>query len=356
MKAYLIAVLLPLLIFGAIGGYLYRQFAQFSSTDFSPPPVTIAASTARLVAWPGYLDTVGTLRAAQGVEMTSKTSGKVVELYFDSGDRVVQGQVLAVLSNNVQQAGRKNQLARLALAELLFERDSELIREQAIPQTQYDRTLAELEQVRAQLAEIEAVIANKSIKTPFAGVMGLRLVNLGDYVSPGTVIATLQNLEALEIDFTVPARHASRLYPGLPVQLRVDGFPGRRFTATLAAIDPRVDPGTRNLLLRARLPQVDGPLPGMFASVRIDLDSARQLVTIPETAMTYSLQGNTVFVIEEAADGQKTAVPRVVESGDVRDGQIAVLQHLEAGEQVVTVGQNKLYRGVRVVIDEQVKM
>ena len=356
MRAYLIAVLLPLLIFGAIGSYLYQQFTHFSSMDFSPPPVTVAVAAAELANWPQYLDAVGTLRAVQGVELTSETSGTIVAVRFDSGDQVEATQTLVILKDDVEQASRQNQLARLALTELLFERDRELIRERAIPQSQLDRSLADMEQARAQLAETEARIANKRIKAPFAGITGVRQINLGDYVSPGTVIATLQDLKALEIDFTVPARYAAQLQPGLSIEVQVDGFPNRPFTARLVAIDPRVDPGTRNLLLRARLPEVRGPLPGMFASVRINLQSNRQLVIIPETAMTYALQGNTVFVVEDTEDGQKTAIPRVVKSGEVRSGQVAILSNLQAGEQVVSVGQNKLYRGVRLVIDQEVNL
>ena len=356
MRGYLVAIALLLLIFGAIGGYLYQRFSAFASMDFSPPPVTIAASTAKLSDWPEILNAVGTIQSVRGVELTTETSGEITRIGFESGDRVEAGQLLLVLNDEVEQASRQNQIAALKLARILFERDSALLEKRTIPQTQYDRSLADLERARAQLAETEARLTNKRIHAPFSGTIGLSRVDVGDYVSPGTVIATLQDQGELEIDFTLPARHAPSLRTGLTVDVRVDAFPGRVFPATLVAVDARVDPNTRNVLLRARLDESEGLLPGMFAVLEVDLGQRRQVVTVPETAMTYSLQGNTVYVLEETDDGQLTAVARIVRAGQVRNGQVAVLEGIDAGMEVVSVGQNKLYRGVRVIVDESVSL
>jgi len=170
------------------------------------------------------------------------------------------------------------------------------------------------------------------------------------------VIATLQDHSMLEIDFTVPARHAPDLRAGLLVSVRVDAYPDRSFQAVVTAVDSRVDPNTRNVLLRARLEEVDGLLPGMFAVLEVDLGRDQEVVTVPETAMTYALQGNTVYVIEPTDDGQLTAIAKVVEAGRVQNGKVAVLTGLNPGDQVVSVGQNKLYRGVRVLVDENVAL
>lgn len=356
MKAYVLVIALLLMIFGSIGGYLYQRFSSFASMDFTPPPVTIAASVARQESWGDVLNGVGTIRAARGIELTSETSGEVTEILFDSGDRVAAGAPLVVLNDRVERASYLNQKAALELAEILFERDRALLERESIPQTQFDRTRADLERARAQLAETEARLANKSIEAPFAGTLGISRIEVGDYVSPGTLIATLQDLTELEVDFTLPGRHAPRLRAGLAVEVRVDAIPERVFHATVTALDARIDPGTRNVLLRARIDQPDGLLPGMFAALSVDLGEQRQVVTIPETAMTYALQGNTVYVIEPAEDGALTATARVVRAGKVRDGRVAVLDGLQPGDQVVSVGQNKLYRGVRVVIDERVTL
>jgi len=356
VKAYVVVIVLLLVIFGSIGGYLYQRFSAFASMDFTPPPVTIAASIATLETWDETLNAVGTIQAVRGVELTSETSGEITDIRFDSGDRVAARQLLVVLNDEVERASRNNQVASLELAQILFDRDQTLVGQSSIPQTQFDRSRADLERARAQLAETEARLANKRIEAPFAGTMGIRRVDVGDYLSPGTVIATLQDHTELEIDFTVPARHAPKLKAGLGVIVRTDAYPDRTFSAAVTAVDSRIDPNTRNVLLRARLEEADGLLPGMFAVLEVDLGDKQRVITVPETAMTYALQGNTVFVIEPTEDGQLTATAKVVRAGNVRDGKIAVLEGLEAGDKVVSVGQNKLYRGVRVVVDENVAL
>lgn len=356
MRAYLVAIILLLVIFGSIGGYLYQRFGAFADMDFSPPPVTIAASLAQQEVWDQTLSAVGTIQAVRGVELTSEASGEITQILFDSGDVVTAGQRLVVLNDEVEQASRASQIANVELASLLFDRDSALIQQKSIPQSQYDRTRADLQRARAQLLETEARLANKTIAAPFAGTMGIRRVDAGDYLSPGTVIATLQDSSELEIDFTVPARYSPELQPGLSVAVAVDAYPEKKFTATVTAVDARVDPNTRNVLLRAKLDEVEGLIPGMFAVLEVDLGNQQQVITIPETAMTYSLRGNTVWVIEETQDTGLTATARVVVGGRVRQGRVAVLDGLLAGERVVSVGQNKLYRGVRVVVDEDLNL
>jgi membrane fusion protein, multidrug efflux system len=356
LKAYVVVIVLLLAIFGSIGGYLYQRFSTFASMDFTPPPVTIAVSPAQLETWDETLSAVGSIQAVRGVELTSEASGEITQILFDSGDPVQAGQTLVVLNDEVEQASRQNQIANLELAEILYERDRKLLTQKSIPQTQFDRSRADLERARAQLAETQARLANKRIAAPFAGTMGIRRVDVGDYLSPGTVIATLQDHSELEIDFTVPARYAPKLRAGLKVDVRVDAYAERVFKALVSAVDARIDPNTRNVLLRAQLEEVDGLLPGMFAVLEVDLGDRLQVVTIPETAMTYALQGNTVYVVEELDSGELTATAKVVRAGKVRDGRVAVLDGLAAGERVVSVGQNKLYRGVRVLIDENVSL
>lgn len=356
MKAYVAVILLLLVIFGSIGAYLFQRFSAFASMDFTPPPVTVAVSSARSETWDATLNAVGTIKAVRGVELTSETSGEITQISFDSGDKVRAGQLLLVLNDELEQASRQNQTASLELAQILFDRDRALVEQKSIPQTQFDRSRADLERARAQLSETEARLDNKRIEAPFAGTMGIRRVDVGDYLSPGAVIATLQDHSELEIDFTVPARYVPKLRAGLNVAVRVDAFDDRVFDAVVAAVDARIDANTRNVLVRARIEQSNGLLPGMFASLEVDLGDRQEVITIPETAMTYALQGNTVYVLETLDDGALTASARVVTAGTVRDGRAAVLDGLAAGDQVVSVGQNKLYRGVRVVVDESVTL
>ena len=356
MRAYLVVVTILLVLFGSIAGYLYLRFSKLASMDFSPPPVTIATSSANVESWDQTLSAVGTIQAVRGVELTSETSGEITHIHFKSGDKVEAGQLLVILNDEIEKASQRNQIASVELAEILFNRDSKLITQKSIPQSQFDESRADLERARAQLAETEARLANKQIVAPFSGTMGIRHVDSGDYLSPGTVIANLQDHSELEIDFTVPAKHAPSLRAGLNVLVHVDAFPGQEFTAVVSAIDSKIDTSTRNILLRARLNQVEGLVPGMFATLEVDLGMRIEVITVPETALTYALQGDTVYVIEATENNDKTAVARVVKSGTVRDGQVSILEGLEAGEDVVSVGQNKLFRGVRVLIDKSVTL
>ncbi|MBW2275659.1 MAG: efflux RND transporter periplasmic adaptor subunit [Deltaproteobacteria bacterium] len=356
MRAYLLVIALLAAIFASIAGYRAIRSSAMAGGDFAPPPVTVAAAVARQEIQKAYLDAVGTIKAIRGIDLSSESSGQITALHFDSGDAVAEGQLLLVLNDEVEQASRRNQIASRELAEILFERDRQLIQQKSIAQSQLDRSKADFERARAQLAETEARLRNRRIHAPFAGTLGIRRVDLGDYLSPGTLIASLQDLSALEIDFTVPARFAPQLQVGQEIAFGVTAFPGRSFTAKLAAIDARVDPGTRSLLLRARIAEPGNLLPGMFASLRMDLGADRPVVTVPETAVTYALQGTAVYVIEPGEEGSLTATSRIVEVGEVRDGRASILDGLGVGERIVTVGQNKLYRGVRVVIDESVQL
>jgi len=355
LRAYLVVFLLLLVIFGGISGYLYRKFAVLSGTDFTPPPVTVAAATADVRAWDLTLEAVGTIRAARGVDLSTEASGEVIAITVESGARVQAGDLLLTLNDKVEQASRERQKANLELARLLFERDQQLVRQKSIPQSQYDRSKADLDSAIAQLAETEARLENKRIYAPFSGTVGIIHVDVGDYVEPGTNITTLQDLSELEVDFSIPERHTPQLRAGQDIEVAVDAYPEQTFHATLKAVDARIDTGTRNLQLRAALDPGSGLLPGMFARLTIFLGETETVVTVPETAISYSLHGNTVYVVEQN-DGELTVQPRVVATGRVREGRIAVTGGLQGGEQVVTAGQNKLFRGARIAIDESVAL
>ncbi len=348
-------VLLLLLIFGSIAGYLYNKFSALSGMDFSPPPVTIAAATAQTAVWASELEAVGTIRATRGVELSAETSGEIIAISVQSGEQVKAGQAILTLNNSSQRASRSGQEANLKLARQLYERDALLIKQKSIPQSQYDRSKANLDGALAQLAETDAQLDNKRIVAPFAGTTGLIKVKVGDYIESGTPITNLQDLSELEIDFSVPDRYVPSLRAGLKIAVHTAAFPDRVFNATLSALDARVEMGTRNILARATLTDSEGLLPGMFARLIIDLDQPRRVVTVPETAVSYSLHGDTVYVLLQTT-GQTTAQPRVVKTGATRDGQIAILDGLLSSEWVVTVGQNKLYRDARVIVDDDVQL
>ena len=355
MRAYLVAAVLLLLIFGGISAYLYRQYAAMSGMDFSPGPITVTAAAVETAQWDTVLAAIGTIRAVRGVELSTESSGEVVSVDVVSGHHVERGDLLLSLNDKLEKASRENQIAGLELAKLLYERARKLVAQKSIPQSQYDRSRADLEQARAQLAETEARLDDKRIQAPFAGTIGIVHVKVGSYLTPGDSITTLQDLSELEIDFTLPARYYPLLRKGQQIAVRVNAFPEQVFSATLSALDAKVDPDTNNLLLRATLEPDSKLLPGMFAQLELALGNPAQVVTVPETAVSYSLQGDTVYVLESDDEGL-SAIPRVVQTGDSRDGRVAIKSGLVPGERVASSGQNKLFRGARVIVDETVTL
>ena len=354
MKAYIFVITLLVLIFGSIAGYKYVEFSALASASFERPPVTVASAEANLEVWEEYIQAVGTIKAVRGINLASEESGELIEVNFTSGDEVEMGELLIVLNDRVEIARKESQRATLELARLQFERNKKLMIQNSISKSEYDISKADLERALANLAETEAILDNKRIRAPFSGITGIRQVELGDYVSPGTALVTLQDLSELEVDFTLPAQTAPLLSPGQKIELTVDAFPQSTFQARLLALDSQIDPNTRNLMARARILDGAGLLPGMFAYLRLFPGTAEEIITVPETAITYSLHGNVVYVIESGEEGSLAALPTVVETGETREGRTRVSSGLNSGDQVVTAGQNKLYRGARVVVDEDV--
>ncbi|WP_439100983.1 efflux RND transporter periplasmic adaptor subunit [Congregibacter sp.] len=350
MRAYLVAAVLLVLILGSTAFYIQQRFAAMASGNFAPPPATIAAGTAEARPWRETIDAVGTIRAARGILLTAETSGDITAMHVASGDNVDVGELLISIDEEFEVATRKRLEARLLLAEQLYERDARLIKENSIPQSQLDQSRADLQSAQGELAEIDAVLKNKRISAPFAGRLGIFQVRLGDYVEAGTPLVTLQDVSRLEVDFSVPDRYAPLMQPGLQIVLRTAAFPDRRFSATLRAVDSQIDENTRNLQIRASLDEGEGLLPGMFASLIIDLDRETRRVFVAETAVSYSLQGNLVYVIEEDDDGLFVS-PRVVKILPANNGEVAVVSGIKDGDRVVIAGQNKLYRNARVQID-----
>jgi membrane fusion protein (multidrug efflux system) len=350
LRAYLVAIGLLLLFVGGTGAYVVQRISAQAGGDYAPPPVSIAAATAREHVWRETIAAVGTIRAAQGILLTAETTGDITAIHVDSGDEVVAGQPLIAIDEALDVATRQRLEARLTLARQLFDRDARLIKENSIPESQFDRSRADLESAQAELAEIDATLKNKRISAPFAGRLGILQVRLGDYVEAGTALVNLQDVSRLEVDFSVPDRYAPFMRPGLTLTLRTAAFPEKTFSATLRAVDSQVDENTRNLLLRAEIDGGEGLLPGMFARLSIDLNRESRRVFVPETAVTYSLQGDLVYLIEEDEQGL-FVTPRVVTVLSADQGEVAIAQGIRDGDRIVTAGQNKLYRGARVQID-----
>ena len=351
LRAYRYVISALTIIFGSIFLYLYIQFSALSNMDFTPPPISIDTAIAKTQTWPSLIHSVGTIRAASGVNLSTESDGEIISINVIPGQFVEAGTIIVELNNREEKARKEKLQASLELKQLLFDRDSRLIKQKSIPKSRYDESLASLREVKAELSEINAVLDTKVVVAPFNGTVGVIRVDIGDYVETDTEVTSLQNLDQLELDFSLPAKHAPKLKKGLNITLTSDAFDERIFFATLRDIDSRIDPSTRNILLRGELISGQGLLPGMFVRLSIDLGQPKNLVTVPETAVGYSLQGDTIYIIRKEND-QSLAEPTIVQVGESRDGYTSILSGLSEGLRVATAGQNKLFQGAAVKFDE----
>lgn len=355
MLIMLAVVLLIVLALGGIKAFsIYRQIQVFSAPK---PAISVAAAKAEQRQWQERLPAVGSLKALQGVELSLEVAGTVKRLLFDSGQQVKVGQLLLELDSEQEAALLGTAQADLGLAKVDFGRGSQLVGDSAISRGEFDRLTAQYRRNQAVVEQLKASLAKKSMKAPFSGTIGIRQVDVGDYLASGTVIATLQDLSSLYVDFNVPEQALPQLSLDQQVLVQVAAFPGQTFPARLSAINPKVEESTRNLLLRATLANPDGKLlPGMFASLLVLLPDPQLQVVVPESAVTYTLYGNSVYVVGEkkADDGQTQLVAeqRTVQTGERRDGVVVVRKGLQAGEQVVTAGQLKLSPGAAIRISQ----
>lgn len=363
-RRMLIMLGVVLLIVLILGGYkafsIYQQIQQFSAPR---PPVSVAATAAREQLWQSRLPAVGSLKAFQGVNLSLETAGTVKTLLFESGQRIRVGQPLLQLDSNVESALLGTAMADLGLAQVEYGRGSQLIDSQAISKGEFDRLAAQLLRSKAVVAQLKGSLAKKTILAPFSGTIGIRQVDIGDYLPSGTVIATLQDLSSLYADFYVAEQAFPKLGIGQQVLVSVAAYPNQTFPGAISAINPKVEDSTRNVQVRATLANPDGKLlPGMFTSLQILLPNPRTEVVVPETAVTYTLYGTSVYVAvpKTAEDGQPQKTPdgqpvwvaerRFIEAGERREGLVVIAKGVKAGEQVVTAGQLKLSQGALITV------
>jgi membrane fusion protein (multidrug efflux system) len=348
----------------ALGGYkafsIYKQIQQFTAPK---PPINVAVAVVEERPWQSRLPAIGSLKALQGVDLSLEVAGTVKAVLFESGQKVKIGQPLLQLDSDVEKALLGTAEADLGLAQVEYGRGSRLVGDQAISRGDFDKLAAQLKKASATVAQLNASLAKKRILAPFSGTIGIRQVDVGDYLASGTVIATLQDLSSLYLDFYVPEQALPELAVGQTVLVSVAAYPKQRFEATLSAINPKVDETTRNLLVRATLPNPDNKfLPGMFGDLQVLLPSPKTRVVLPESAITYTLYGNSVYVVvpkktdtgepEKDAKGvvQLVVERRFVDTGERRDGLVIISKGIKAGEQVVSGGQLKLDNGAHVAI------
>ena len=359
-----------------IGGVGYFQFVikpvmvkGIISAAFAPKPTAVSVEAAKIERWPPELTAIGTLRAIQGVAIAPQVAGNVTAIHFESGDDVGAGALLINIDDSVEVADLINGLAQLKNAEATLARQRTLVAQGNTPQSSVDTALATRDSASATVERTRAVIAQKEIKAPFSGRLGLRNVDLGQYVAVGTSLVTLQHLDPIYADFPVPEEALRSLAVGQAATMTVDAFPGLRFTGKVEAVDARVSAESRNVTARAEFPNPDRKLlPGMFANLTITTGDSADVLTVPRTAIVYSLYGDNVFVVAPAPrSGAQAAEPAPANNGDangliverrfvrlgaVRGERVAILEGVNAGERVVTAGQIKLQPKMPVRIDE----
>jgi len=352
-------------LFGLVFGFqaFKAKMIEKAMAALRSPPQTVSATTATEQDWQSQLEAVGSLRAVKGADLSLEVSGIVDAISFDSGDDVQAGAVLVRLRSSDDLAKLQSLQASAELALINYNRDVKQLAVKAVAQATVDTDEANLKSYRAQVAEQQAVLEKKTLRAPFAGHLGLRQVDLGQYLNAGTTVVTLQALDPIYVDFYLPQQALDQVSVGQPVTARIDTYPGQTFTGTISAVNPKVDTNTRNVQIRATLSNPDHRLlPGMYATVDITVGAPRKYVTLPQTSITFSSYGDTVYLVDKQANsaapgGQPQLVARqtFVTTGPTRGDQIAVLKGVNPGETVVTAGQVKLRNGVSVIINNSVQ-
>jgi membrane fusion protein, multidrug efflux system len=350
--------------FAAIFGFqaFKARMIQGAISGLRNPPQTVSTITAATQPWQQRLEAVGSARAEKGAGLSAQVSGIVKAIHFQSGAKVEKGTPLVELEAADDIAHLQALKATETLAQLNYDRASQLVKTDAVSKQTADTDLATLKNNQAQVAQQEALVGYKSITAPFSGRLGIRQVDLGQYIAPGTPIVTLQQLDPIFVDFYLPQQSLAEIKVGQAVTAKVDTWPDLEFAGKILAINPIVDTASRNVQVRATFGNPDEKLlPGMFATVDIQVGAPQQhYVTLPKTAIYYNSYGDIAYVVKEGGEkgGEKQYVAQqvFVKTGDTRGDQVAVLTGIEPGDVVVSAGQNKLHNGSPVKIDNKVSV
>jgi membrane fusion protein (multidrug efflux system) len=354
----IVVTLLSVAVFAAIFAF---PIIAFMKTGFpQQPPVVVATINAHLEDWLPEIHVVGSLKPVRGADLSVEVPGIVDQINFDSGGDVEEGAVVLHLRDADIAAKLHTLEATRELAQVNFDRDKAQLERQLISRAQYDTSSSNLASAQAQVAEQAAILAKYTLRAPFAGHLGVRTVNAGQYLAPGTAVVTLQALDPIFFDFFLPQQQLAQVRVGQDLSVGVDAYPGVKFTGKITTIDPKVDAATRNVAIRATLPNPQRKLlPGMYATADISTGNPSHYITLPQTAITFNPYGNMVYVVLDSTDkdGKKilAAKQTIVATGATRGDQIAVTNGLKEGDVVVTTGQLKLLNGSAVTINNSIQ-
>ncbi len=367
VKRMIIMLLIVGLVFGAIQGYhmfVAQMMKKYLSAN-SQPAATVSAISAKKTSWQRQIKTVGTLRAVEGVMISSEVSGMVKKIHFKSGDTVKKGQLLIELDNSQERAQLQGLEANMALAKINFERNQEQIQVQSISQAQLDTSIANFKRAEADVMMQKALMDKKQIRAPFDGVLGISKINLGQFINPSEKIVSLQNRAALYVDFTLPQQEISSLAMNQKIMVNITNLDHDKaknnMVGSIHALDSEVNQTSRNIKVEGLIENTNQQiLPGMFVRVLINIGQPKTLFTLPQTALSFNAFGTTAFVLQpkEEKDQEKSgwiAQQVFVETGDRRGDQVSILSGIKDGDMVVTSGQIKLKNGTPVIINNSLE-
>ena len=359
LKSFLFALLFLLVVAGAIVAVKGLQIGKLVASGQEgggPPPETVSTAPVTKEKWEKSVESVGSLRAVQGADLSTEESGVVAKILFENGQEVKEGDLLVELDTDTEQANLRSAEAEQDLARTVYERTRRLRANNTVPQSDLDAAESQLRKMTALVEQLKATIRKKQINAPFSGRLGIREVNLGQFVNNGDKIVSLQSLDPIYVDFLLPQQLIAALQSGQKLQVVTDVYPGEVFEGTLTAVNAEIDPVTRNIRLQGTLPNADGRLrPGMFGRVLLSLGQADEVTSIPATAVISATYGDSVFVIkqETGADGtaRQVAEQRFIRTGRAKGDFIAVTEGLQPGETVVSAGAFKLRNGSPVEVN-----
>jgi membrane fusion protein (multidrug efflux system) len=349
-------------LLGSLGFVKFRQIqaAIAQGASFQPPPTAVTTVVAQRETWPTTLDIIGTVEAIQGVTVSADLPGTVAKISFDSGQWVHEGDILIELDTRQEQAQLTEMEAQRDLARINYGRTQQLVNQGVIAKTEFDNVTSQQKVTEGQVGEIRATIARKTIRAPFSGVLGIRQVNLGQYLAAGQAIVSLQSLNPIYVNFGVPQQNTGQVGIGRTLRITSNDFPGLQFTGRVTALDSVVNESTRNLQVQTTLSNSQNKLrPGMFVQVSVGLGASTPVIVLPASAINYAPYGDSVFVVTDLKDDKgkpyRGVRQQIVKLGGSRGDQVGVVSGINPGDEVVSSGVFKLRNGAAVQINNKVQ-
>ncbi len=361
VKRMILMLALTGVFIAGLGFVKYRQIqSAIAQGAFQPPPEAVTTIVAQQESWPSTISAIGTIAAVQGVTVSADLPGTIARIAFQSGTSVREGTVLVELDTRQERAQLAAVHAQRDLARIKYERMLRLVKEGVVSRADYDQASSEHKETEARVGEIRATIDRKTIRAPFSGILGIRQVNLGQYLSAGDPVVPLQSLHPIYVNFGVPQQEAVQVRTGRSVRITAQDLAGLEFTGRVSAINSVVDEATRNVQVQATLPNPQGKLrPGMFVQTQLPLGASRPVIALPASGINYAPYGDSVFVVTDlkGEDGKmyRGVRQQFVKLGGARGDQVAILSGVNPGDEVVTSGVFKLRNGAAVRVNNKMR-